>query len=133
MSVFGEKLRFLREKNCLKQEDLAKYLEVSRATISKYESGDREPDINTVKALAKFYSVPVDFIFGLTDFTDILDSAEDKVKENELSEYLSQNSVTLDLKDDLSRLIKKIIDNKLDIKTIENIIDNIILLNEKHP
>lgn len=133
MSSLGKKLKHLRERSCLKQEDIAQFLNVSRGTISKYESDDREPDINTVKALAKFYNVPLDYIFGLADFEYPLEdnyNSSPFIKDLSSKEYGSQKQNLIELDDDLLQLVKKIMDNKLDIRAIENIIDNIIALNK---
>lgn len=138
VSSLGEKLKYLREKNCLKQEDVARFLKVSRASISKYESGDREPDIDTLKALAKYYTVPVDFLFGLTDFP--YSSAEYHSLKNEsiVSDvskevYLERSDLEEFMKnEDFIRIAKKIKEYNLDLKTVESILDNIILLNKNN-
>lgn len=137
VSSLGERLRYLRERKCLKQEDIAQYLKVSRTSISKYESGDREPDIDTVKALARFYNVPVDFIFGLTDSPYLSDKGSANSLENAGTFVAESPKITYEAgieefikSADFLRLAKKIKENNLDIKTVETIIDNIILLNK---
>ena len=57
---FNEKLQELRKKKGITQEELAKNLYVSRTAISKWESGRGYPNIESLKAIAKFFSVTVD-------------------------------------------------------------------------
>ena len=60
MMEFHEKLQLLRKKKGMTQEELAGALFVSRTAISKWESGRGYPSIDSLKAIAKFYSVTID-------------------------------------------------------------------------
>lgn len=57
---FHEKLQALRKRKGLTQEELASHLFVSRAAVSKWESGRGYPNIDSLKAIAKFYAVTID-------------------------------------------------------------------------
>ena len=57
---FHEKLQQLRKQKGLTQEQLAEHLYVSRAAISKWESGRGYPNIDSLKAIAAFYSITID-------------------------------------------------------------------------
>ena len=57
---FNEKLQELRKGRRLTQEELAEALFVSRTAVSKWESGRGYPNIDSLKAVAKFFSVTVD-------------------------------------------------------------------------
>ena len=57
---FHEKLQELRKRKGLTQEELAEHLYVSRTAISKWESGRGFPNIESLKAIAKFFSVSLD-------------------------------------------------------------------------
>ena len=57
---FNEKLQELRKQKGLTQEQLAEYLYVSRTAISKWESGRGLPNIESLKAMSKFFSVSLD-------------------------------------------------------------------------
>lgn len=62
--MFSEKLKALRKKHQLTQEQLAEKLSVSRNAIAKWESGAGLPDIENMKNLALFFGVSVDYLVG---------------------------------------------------------------------
>ncbi len=57
---FSEKLQELRKSKGLTQEELAEILYVSRAAVSKWESGRGYPSIDSLKEISKFFSVSID-------------------------------------------------------------------------
>ena len=57
---FGEKLQELRKSRGLTQEELAEALFVSRTAVSKWESGRGYPSIDSLKEIAKYFSVTID-------------------------------------------------------------------------
>ena len=59
MGNFQSVLKSLRKSNNLTQEDLAKALKVSRSTIGMYENGSREPDYETLEAIADYFNVDI--------------------------------------------------------------------------
>ena len=58
---FSEKLKLLRKELNLSQEQLAEYLEVSRQTISKYETNQGFPDAKRLYILSLLYNVDIDY------------------------------------------------------------------------
>jgi len=77
---FNEKLQDLRKQKGLTQEELAEYLYVSPTAISKWESGRGFPNIESLKAISKFFSVSLD---ELLSGEEILAIAEKDHKEKE--------------------------------------------------
>ena len=77
---FNEKLQELRKQKGLTQEELAQKLYVSRTAISKWESGRGYPNIESLKAIAKFFSVTVD---ELLSSDQVLNIAEEDNKRKE--------------------------------------------------
>lgn len=61
---FNENLKYLRKRENLTQEELAERLNVSRQTITKWESGNSLPDIEKIKEIAYIFSVSVDSLIG---------------------------------------------------------------------
>lgn len=62
-----ERIRNLREDKDLNQTQVAKILNISQATYSRYESGRLDIPSEILIALAKFHNVSVDYILGLKD------------------------------------------------------------------
>ena len=58
----GNKLRSLRENKGLLQKELADKLGISTSTIGMYEQNRREPDNETLKKIANFFSVSTDYL-----------------------------------------------------------------------
>lgn len=59
-------LKKLRTENHLSQQQLADLLYITQQSVWKYENGLAEPDIDTLKALAKIFHTGVDEIIGFT-------------------------------------------------------------------
>ena len=77
---FNEKLQELRKQKGLTQEELAQSLYVSRTAISKWESGRGYPNIDSLKAIAKFFGVTVD---ELLSGEELLTIAEEDTRQKE--------------------------------------------------
>ena len=60
MNKVPSALKSLREKHGLTQDELAKELNLSKSTISMYESGDRIPRLPTMELLADYFNVNID-------------------------------------------------------------------------
>lgn len=69
MSKFNLVLKSLRTERNMTQDQLAKILKISRSTIGMYEKGDREPDYETLEAIADFFNVDIDYLLGRTKKT----------------------------------------------------------------
>lgn len=59
---FSEKLRNLRTKQGLSQEELADIFDVSRQTISKWEAGASFPEVDKLIALSDYFEVTIDYL-----------------------------------------------------------------------
>ena len=58
--TIGQKITTLRMASGLSQEDLAEKLDVSRQSVSKWESGRGYPNIDSLKEISMFFSVSID-------------------------------------------------------------------------
>ena len=56
----AENISYLRKKKSLTQEQLSDILLVTRSTISKWESGTYEPEINSLKRLSEAFNISID-------------------------------------------------------------------------
>ena len=70
MSI-GNKIKEYRELHKMTQRDIAEILEVEPGTISKYESGIIEPNIQSLKRLAETFNITVDELINVEKKFDI--------------------------------------------------------------
>lgn len=96
---FGDRLKSLRMMNNLSQTDFGKILNKSANNISQYETGKREPDLETLKIISDYFKVSLDYLLGKTnDPTPIRDVYQDLHDEHdynkELDAFLSDDEMT---------------------------------------
>lgn len=60
--TFPKNLKKLRKEMNLTQEELSKKLNISRQTLSYYETGNREPEINTLVKISRVFNCSLDFL-----------------------------------------------------------------------
>lgn len=63
-----QRLAELRKMRKLTQDQLSKKLHVDQTTISAYENGRGQPDIDKLRQLCKILHVSADYLIGLSDF-----------------------------------------------------------------
>lgn len=81
MMELGEKIQALRKRRGLTQEELAGALYVSRAAVSKWESGRGYPSIDSLKTIADFFAMTIDEL--LSD-SGVVEEANKSQKEHRL-------------------------------------------------
>jgi transcriptional regulator with XRE-family HTH domain len=84
---FNERLQQLRKERGLTQEELAEKLFVSRTAVSKWESGRGYPNIDSLKAIARFYGVTVDELLSSGEVLKIAES-DQKQKESHFGDLV---------------------------------------------
>lgn len=62
--TFGKKLKELRKKKGLTQQELGNIINCTHTAINYYENGRRQPDATTLCKLADFFGVSVDYLLG---------------------------------------------------------------------
>lgn len=60
--IIGEKISLLRRKNGWSQEDLADKMDVSRQSVSKWESAASIPDMNRILEMSRIFDVSCDYL-----------------------------------------------------------------------
>ena len=82
------RLKEIRQKNCLTLEKLGQKVNIPKNTLSRYESGKREPKIETWKKLADYFNVSTSYLMGLNN-----NSFGNRIKELRIKNGLSQGDL----------------------------------------
>ena len=61
------RLKELRKSRKISQVKLAMDLNMNQNTISRYETGEREPGVTELILLADYFDVSLDYLLGRTD------------------------------------------------------------------
>ena len=68
MKIFSERLKELRIERNLNQSELARETGLSQSSIARWEADDRDPTIQGLIVLAKYFGVSIDFLVGLEEY-----------------------------------------------------------------
>ncbi len=68
------RIRALRKEKNITQAELGKFLKVSDRSIGFYELGERDPDTDTLRRLADYFDVSIDYLLGRSDIRDTAES-----------------------------------------------------------
>lgn len=117
MASFKEMLKYLRMRENLSQSELADKLGVAKSTISMYEVGKREPDFETLEAIADFFNVDMNFLLGKDGSENDTYYLNDEARE--LAQFMFKNPEYKVLFD-ASRRVKK-----EDIAFVKEMIDRV--------
>lgn len=120
MKDFGNRLKNLRNDKGMLQRELADLLKVSRVTITHYENGKRSPDQATIKKISQLFNVSTDFLLGNSNIKDPYheDNGMDKYKKD------------IEAIEKFRSLVIKEGCTEYNDKTLEELVDDIILLNQ---
>lgn len=86
--MFNTRLREMRKKFNMRQEDLAQKIGVGKSTIAGYEKGFRRPKLETINELADIFNTSSDYLLGLTE------NPSPKEPSKELSELFKEDDYT---------------------------------------
>ncbi len=103
---FNENLRALRKEKGNTQEELAKFLNISVQSVSKWECGDGHPDITLLPLIASYYCVTIDTLFGVSEI-----NKEKRIREISDNYY----KIRVDKQPDGTLLKQKGIDEGIDL------------------
>ncbi len=99
--IFGDILRELLEERDLSQKQFAKDLNISASAVGNYVRNNREPDFDTLKKIAAYFHVSIDFLLNYRQ-EQVFDYRDEKILQifHALSDeqkdlYLEQGKVFL--------------------------------------
>ena len=123
MSVFGECLKKLRKESGLILDQISSHLGIARTTLFGYESGRREPNMETILRIADLFNVSIDWLFGKTD------SKEEAFLMNEKDTVMSEED-----KKEVKEMLKKILGEQDKIlgmhRSTKDVMEDRLKLNE---
>lgn len=64
LEIFAQRLKKLREEHGLSTRALGEIIGTSNATISRYETGKRDPDLLLVHNIAEYFGVTIEYLCG---------------------------------------------------------------------
>ena len=82
--AFSEKLLTLRKANNLTQEQLAEKLDVSRQSISKWESGQATPELEKIVVMSAIFDVTTDYLLKSSEIDDLSVKTEMLEKQQQM-------------------------------------------------
>lgn len=75
MTTIGERIVFLRDEREISQKELAEKLNITAATLSRYENNIYEPKVEILKDMCKILETTSDFLLGFTQSFQIPDTS----------------------------------------------------------
>lgn len=68
--LFAQRLKQLRKKRKLTMQEVADYVGVAKSTYAGYESGYRQPTIESIQLISRKLQSSADYLLGLTEFPE---------------------------------------------------------------
>lgn len=70
--ILGDKIRDLRIKHNLTQQQLADKFNISQSTVKMIEANERRPGLDLLVKMADFFNVSTDYLLGRTDIENAI-------------------------------------------------------------
>lgn len=103
--TLGARIKYLRNRKHMTQDELGKVLGVSKVSVSGYENNTRQPDNSALVKLADYFSVTTDYLLGNVqanpnedtpkhiDVEDIVDDAAMLTSRNQALSDADRNAI----------------------------------------
>lgn len=116
MKIFGERLKKLRIERNLSQEELGGIFNEAKAqsTVGTWERGNREPSMEDIIEIAKYFDVSIDYLLGLQENKKSVSiyKEEDYQNPNNIIDFLEKDNIeynNLKLRKNEKELIKRVL------------------------
>lgn len=76
MTTIGERIVFMRDEREISQKDLAAKLNITAATLSRYENNIYEPKVEILRDMCTVLETTADFLLGFTQSFEIPDTSK---------------------------------------------------------
>lgn len=93
--ILAEKIALLRKRNEWSQEQLAEKLDISRQSVSKWESGASIPDMDKILKLSRLFEVSTDYLLKdeIVEENEKIPKAEEEYQPPERAVYLWRKQI----------------------------------------
>lgn len=111
MREIGERIKELRKKKHWTQDELAHLLEVAPSSVGSYERGSRQPSIENLIRMSKYFNVSLDYLLCQTDDKRTIHNFK-KEDSKDLKDFLRDQDVMfsgLEINDDDKQRIMDIL------------------------
>lgn len=97
--TLSEKIMSLRKKNGWSQEELAERLDISRQSVSKWESGESIPTLEKIIKISEIFEVSTDYLLKDNFKEERFDSSESSIYMNKIEEnsYINNRNISSDI------------------------------------
>jgi MerR family transcriptional regulator, light-induced transcriptional regulator len=122
MNTLASNIKMLRTQKHMSQKELAELLAISQTSIAHYESGDRQPTIDTLIQLSSVFEISIDELVGnvkthktrksLLDSQEIIDSLTELLvnkKDNEFFNFITEISKEYSIETLIDLIIKQVL------------------------
>ena len=89
MGTFSDNIKKARLKSGYSQKDVANAIGVAKSTYSLYESGKREPNVDTIKKIAFFLNTSGDILLGIEESDATIEKQNNDIKLLDLYRQLN--------------------------------------------
>jgi len=116
--MFAKRLKQMRKKRKLTMQEVADSVGVAKSTYAGYESGYRQPTIESIQTIARKLRTSADYLLGLTDYPEPPTDFNHNAKEYLNVEKLHWDGVPLE-RSDLD-LIRNLLERMLRDRALQN-------------
>lgn len=107
--MFQDKIKELRTSKKMTQQEIANYLGITRPAYTAYESGNRQPDFETLEKLANLFNVTTDYLLGRNHTPEWANKDEvmelDKLLESNIGMTYGPEEMTAEDREQINDLI----------------------------
>ncbi|SMO33499.1 helix-turn-helix domain-containing protein [Melghirimyces algeriensis] len=100
MNTLGKRLRHLRMRKKLRQDDVAREFGISKSAIGMYERNEREPPLTLLRQMADYFQVTTDYLLGREQQESIqypqIDEESNDPFNGNLKAFLTRNDLHWD-------------------------------------
>ena len=81
MKLLGDRIKLLRKDQCITQDQLAEYINVSRSSVNGYENDGVEPSLSVLVKMADRFNVSLDYLLERTEEKHNINLLNEDAKE----------------------------------------------------